>query len=76
MKIISKKVKECEFTDSKKTKVLDIKYTHRGETGRILIQDYDSTLEDEYIKELRVKVRDAYKNFQVKKAHNKTRGRA
>jgi hypothetical protein len=76
MKIISKEVKECEFTDSKKTKVLDIKYTHRGETGRILIQDYDSALEDEYIKELRVKVRDAYKNFQVKKAHNKTRERA
>lgn len=76
MKIISKEIKDCEFTDSKKTKVLDIKYTHRGETGRILIKDYDPALEDEYIKELRVKVRENYNNFKFNKAHNETRERA
>jgi len=66
MKIKSKEIRECEHTDWKKTEVLEIQYTHRWKTGLIRIKDYDETLEEEYIKELRKAVRNLYAEQQLK----------
>ena len=66
MKIINREVKACENTDGTFTNVLDMEYTHRWETGRILIRDYNEDLNIEYIKELRVQVRNNYNLQKIK----------
>lgn len=75
MKVIKKKVKTCEETDWSKIKVLDLEYSHRGERGQILIRDYEDSMYDYILKQLRVKVRNHYNNNQVLKKHNKERAK-
>ena len=61
MKIISKEVKDCEFTNWEPTKVLEIVYTHRSkEHRRILVKDYNENDEKNILKQLRVAVREDY----------------
>ena len=60
MKVIKKEIKECEFTDWKKTTVLDLEYTHRWEKWRILIKDYDDVNYYDILKALRVEIRKLY----------------
>ena len=61
MKIISKEVKECAMEDWSTTMVLDLLYTHRSKKKkRILVKDYDDKNYDYILKQLRVKVREAY----------------
>ena len=59
MKITSKKIKECEYKWSK-TMVLDLEYTHKWETWKILVKDYDDNNFAEILKALRVQVRNTY----------------
>ena len=66
MKIISKEVKACENTDGTFTNVLDLNYTHKGESGKVLIRDYNPDLEMEYFKELRIQVRNHYNLQKIK----------
>ena len=66
MKIIKKEIKECEFTDSKKTTVLDLTYSHMGEQWRILIKDYKEDTYKDILKQLRVKVRNLYVEQKLK----------
>lgn len=73
MKILKKKIKDCEFTNGTPTKVLDIEYSHRWESGRILVKDFIESDYNNVLKQLRVKVREHYNNQKVLKAHNKER---
>lgn len=66
MKIKNRDVKSCENKDGSFTSVLDIEYTHKWESGRILIKDYNPELEEEYMKELRIKVRNHYNEQKLK----------
>jgi len=66
MKIRNREVKACENTDGTFTNVLDIQYTHKGKTGRVLIKEYNPDLEDEYIKELRKEVSNLYVQEKLK----------
>ena len=59
MKITSKKIKECEYKWAK-TMVLDLEYTHKWETWKILVKDYDDKNFAEILKALRVQVRNTY----------------
>ena len=59
MKITSKKIKECEYKWSK-TMVLDLEYTYKWETWKILIKDYDDNNFKEILKALRIQVRNTY----------------
>jgi hypothetical protein len=60
MKIISKEIKECENTDSTKTIVLDITYSHKGEKWRLLVKDFEEKNEKKIIKQLRKKVQEYF----------------
>lgn len=60
MKILKKMIKECEETSWSKTIVLDLEYTHKWETWRILVKDYKDEFYDIILKQLRVAVRNAY----------------
>lgn len=66
MKIINREIKRCDNNDWTFIDVLDIEYTHKWESGRILIKDYNPELEDEYMKELRIKVRNHYTEQKLK----------
>lgn len=59
MKITSKKIKECEYKWAK-TMVLDLDYTYKWETWKILIKDYDDNNFKEILKALRVQIRNNY----------------
>ena len=67
MKIINKEIKECENTDGTKTYVLDLEYTHRWETWKILIKDYKEEFYEEYLQELRKQVRNLYTEQKIKR---------
>ncbi len=71
MKIIRKTVKNCNETDWKEVKVLELEYSHMWERWTILIRDYEEEKYDEILKQLRIEVRKAYTNFKTQKAHNK-----
>lgn len=73
MKVIKKQIKDCEFTNGKPTKVLDLEYSHRWEKWRILVKDYDDNHYKKTLKELRKEVRKAYENQKTLQAHNKAR---
>ena len=60
MKIKSKEIKECENTDWSKTIVLDLQYTHKWETWRVLVKDYHDSDYPNILKQLRVKVQEHY----------------
>lgn len=60
MKISKKEIKECENTDWTKTMVLDLEYTHKKVTWRILVKDYDDKFYDKILKQLRVKVKEYF----------------
>ena len=60
MKIRKKEIKTCDDSDWGKTCVLDLEYTHRGETWRILVRDYEDKNYKIILKQLREKVRNAY----------------
>ncbi len=60
MKIISKEIKECENSDSTKTLVLEIIYSHKWETWKLLIKDYEEKYEKKVIKQLRKKVQEYF----------------
>jgi ribosomal protein L25 (general stress protein Ctc) len=64
MKIKSKEVKECEFTNSKKTTVLDLIYTHRWQEWRILVKDFQENDYKNILKQLRVKVRENFNKLK------------
>lgn len=66
MKIINREVKACENTDWTFTNVLEINYSHKWETGKILIRDYNPELEKEYLKELRKQVSNLYVQEKMK----------
>ena len=59
MKITSKKIKECEYKWNK-TMVLDLDYTYKWETWKILIKDYDDNNFKEILKALRFQIRNNY----------------
>lgn len=67
MIIIKKEVKECDDIDWTKTIVLDLEYTHKWETWKILIKDYKEEFYDDYLKQLRIKVRNAFNEQKMKK---------
>ena len=70
MKILSKEIKDCEFTSWEPTKVLEIIYTHRWkEPRRILVKDYNESDEKNILKQLRVAVREDY-NLRKENANN------
>ena len=73
MKVISKEIKDCEETNWDKVQVLDLKYTHKGETGRVLIHDYDDVNYKEILKRLRVEVKNHYANQKVLAEHHEAR---
>ena len=60
MKVLKKTIKECEKMDWKKINVLDLKYSHKGFIGRVLIQDYDDINYKDILKRLRVEIRNTY----------------
>ena len=60
MKITSKEVKECEMPDGSKTMVLDLVYTHKWTTWRILVKDYNDETYNYILKQLRVKVKEYF----------------
>ena len=62
MKIISKVVKDCKNKDWSKTKVLEIDYSHKGETWKILIKDFLLEDEENVIKQLHKHVKELYNN--------------
>lgn len=66
MKILNKEVKACENTDGTFTNVLDVNYSHMWMTWRVLIRDYELSLDHEYFKELRVQVRNLYNAEKMK----------
>ena len=59
MKITSKKIIECEYK-WEKTIVLDLEYTHKWETWKIFVKDYDDNNFKEILKELRIQVNNTY----------------
>lgn len=59
MKITSKKIRECEYK-WEKTIVLDLEYTHKWETWKIFVKDYDDNNFKEILKELRIQVNNTY----------------
>jgi hypothetical protein len=73
MKILKKKVKLCDDSDGGKTNVLDLEYSHKGKTWKILIRDYDDSNYKDILKRLRVEVRNLYNNQEVLKQHNENR---
>ncbi len=66
MKIRSKEVKTCDTKDGWKTKVLEVNYTHKWYSGKILIKDYLEEDEKNVLKQLTAKVKEAYKNKDKK----------
>lgn len=65
MKIIDKKIRECELENSQKELVLDITYTHYWKKGNVLIRHYKKEFEtpefDEYImKQVKQQVKNNY----------------
>ena len=60
MKIIKKKIKDCENPDWTRTNVLDLEYTYKRNKGRILVKDYDDKFFNLILKQLRVQVRNNY----------------
>ena len=44
MRIYKKTVKDCETTKWEKEKVLELKYSHNGEKGIVLVRNYDERL--------------------------------
>lgn len=73
MRIIKKEVKKCDDcnkSNSDKTLVLDLLYTHRGKEWRILIKDYKEEYYQDYLKQLRVEVRNTYNEQNLKRDIN------
>lgn len=60
MKIRNEEIKVCDTKEGCKTDVLEINYTHKGLSWKILIRDYKEELYPEIIKELRKEVTKAY----------------
>lgn len=60
MKIKSKEIKDCENPDGTRTSVLDLQYTYKWETWRVLIKDYDDKFYSKILKQLRQEVRNYY----------------
>lgn len=59
MKILEKNVRKCEFSDGRKTTVLELIYTHRSkEKKRILVKDYDDEHYEKILKLVRKEVRN------------------
>jgi len=64
MKIKEKIIKECKTQDGKDDLVLELQYTHRWESWTIWVRNYNEDLYDLILKELRVAVRESYKDFK------------
>lgn len=60
MKIKSKEIKDCENPDGTRTNVLDLQYTYKWETWRVLVKDYDDKFYSKILKQLRQEVRNNY----------------
>lgn len=65
MKVIDKKVRECDLENWQKELVLDITYTHYWKKWNVLIRDYKREFEkpefDKYImKQIRQQVKNNY----------------
>lgn len=62
MKIIKKDIKECDTKEWVKTLVLDLEYSYKWNTWKILIRDYN---DDNYLiilKQLRKEVKTLFDN--------------
>lgn len=66
MKIISKEVKDCENPNWTTTKVLEVNYTHKWLSWKILIKDFIEEDEENVLKQLHSKVKEAYRNKDKK----------
>ncbi len=71
MKILKKEIRKCEETSWEKTTVLELEYSHRKEKWRILVRDYDDSTYSYILKQLRIKVREAYKLWSLNNQRKK-----
>lgn len=64
MKIINKEIRDCEYTNWIKTKVLILDYSYKWETWQIQLKDIDEWIIekyfDKYLKILRKQVKNQY----------------
>lgn len=60
MKVKNKEIKECTNPDNSKTTVLDLEYSHKWETWKILVKDYDDKFYNVILKQLRKEVKKHY----------------
>ena len=67
MKVRKKEVKICDTTEGTPTTILDLEYTHKWETGKILIREYKEEFYPSYLKELRKQVTALYIAEQLKR---------
>lgn len=66
MKVRKKEIKQCENSDGTSTLVLDLEYTHKWETGKVLIKDYKEEFYKSYLKEIRKEVTALYISEKLK----------
>ena len=66
MKVRKKEVKICETKEGGFTNVLDLEYTHKWETGKVLIRDYKDEFYKSYLKEIRKSVTALYISEKLK----------
>ena len=60
MKILKKNIRECEMPDWTKTMVLELDYSHKKFTGKIIVKDYNDINYHKILKQLRPEVVKAY----------------
>jgi len=63
MKITSKVIKDCDDTKWNKTKVLELKYTHKKMPWTILVRDFIEEDYESVLKQLRRAVRANYDEY-------------
>jgi len=64
MKILSKVVKECD-TETGKTLVLELNYSHKRKKWKVLIRDYNDEYYEYILKQLRKEVKEAYDKYKA-----------
>lgn len=62
MRVLTKEIRDCKFEDGNEVKVLELTYSHNGENGKILVQNYDDKNYEAILSQLKKEVSELYKS--------------
>ncbi len=75
IRIKSFMVKECEYMDNKKTKVLHLKYKIGWLDGEVNLKDYDKKYHNKYLTQIKKAIREWYEKYILTQKENETNER-